>query len=98
MDKDSPDPLGGWTVGTTTCLESEVKGKHLFRVEPGNFADHPLQQASELLASARRASFIGVMDDEPVRVWAAQSYPSGFTTTFLYGRFRAKVAGRTRLR
>ncbi|HEK1767448.1 TPA: DUF3077 domain-containing protein, partial [Pseudomonas putida] len=31
---------------------------------------HALQQASELLASARRASFIGVMDDEPVLVWA----------------------------
>lgn len=73
MDKDSPDHLGklGWTVGTTTCLESEAKGKHLFRVEPGNCADHALQQASELLASARRASFIGVMDDEPVLVWAA---------------------------
>ncbi|WP_325167279.1 DUF3077 domain-containing protein [Pseudomonas sp. S44] len=54
-----------------TCLESEVKGKHLFRVEPGNCADHALQQASELLNSARRASFIGVMDDEPVLVWAA---------------------------
>ncbi|MDF0730877.1 DUF3077 domain-containing protein [Pseudomonas entomophila] len=73
MDKDSPDRLGklGWTVGTTTCLESGVKGKHLFRVEPGNCADHALQQASELLDSARRASFIGVMDDEPVLVWAA---------------------------
>ncbi len=73
MDKDLPNHLGklGWTVGTTTCLESAVKGKHLFRVEAGNCADHALQQASELLNSARRASFIGAMDDEPVLVWAA---------------------------
>jgi len=30
-----------------------------------------MEQASILLASARRASYIGVMDDEPVLVWAS---------------------------
>ncbi|MDH0629173.1 DUF3077 domain-containing protein [Pseudomonas mosselii] len=43
----------------------------MFRVEPGNCASHAMEQASVLLDSARRASFIGVMDNEPVLVWAS---------------------------
>ncbi|MGE7991914.1 DUF3077 domain-containing protein [Pseudomonas sp. NPDC089554] len=73
MDKDTPDRLGklGWTVGSATCLDGATPEKKLFRVEPGNCADHALEQASVLLDSARRASFIGVMDNEPVLIWAS---------------------------
>ncbi|PYB78337.1 DUF3077 domain-containing protein [Pseudomonas sp. RC3H12] len=54
-----------------TCLEGVAKGTRLFRVEPGNCANHAMEQASVLLDSARRASFIGVMGNEPVLVWAS---------------------------
>ncbi|QXH53474.1 DUF3077 domain-containing protein [Pseudomonas fakonensis] len=73
MDTTSPTPLGklGWTVGSATCMDGAVEGQRLFQVIPGNCADHAMEQASILLASARRASYIGVMDDEPVLVWAS---------------------------
>ncbi|MGE7991735.1 DUF3077 domain-containing protein [Pseudomonas sp. NPDC089554] len=73
MDKDPSNRIGklGWTVGSATCLDGATPDKKLFRVEPGNCADHALEQASVLLDSARRASFIGVMDNEPVLVWAS---------------------------
>ncbi|MDH0645411.1 DUF3077 domain-containing protein [Pseudomonas sp. GD03858] len=73
MDNETPADHGqlGWTVGTSTCLDGAVPGKQLFRVESGNCANHALEQASVLLDSARRASFIGVMDNEPVLVWAS---------------------------
>ncbi|CAM3771600.1 hypothetical protein CCOS865_03110 [Pseudomonas reidholzensis] len=73
MDKELPEGIGklGWTVGLATFLDGVVEGKQLFKVEPGNCCDHALEQASVLLDSARRASFIGVMDDEPVLVWAS---------------------------
>jgi hypothetical protein len=73
MSEHTLHPLGklGWTAGTATCMEGAVEGTRLFQVVPGNCADHALEQASILLASARRASFIGVMDNEPTLVWAA---------------------------
>lgn len=73
MDKAPVDGIGrlGLTVGSACCLEGAGEGRRLFRVEPGNCCDHALEQASILLASARRASFIGVMDDEPALVWAS---------------------------
>ncbi|CAM3834498.1 hypothetical protein CCOS865_02507 [Pseudomonas reidholzensis] len=73
MDDDTPQEIGklGYTVGIASCLDGVVEGKQLFRVEAGNCCDHALEQASVLLDSARRASFIGVMDDEPVLVWAS---------------------------
>ncbi|WP_422403959.1 DUF3077 domain-containing protein [Pseudomonas sp. GZD-209] len=72
MKNDLPEGIGklGYTVGSATCIAGVGEGKRLFRVEPGNCADHALEQASELLDSARRASFIGVMDNDPVLVWA----------------------------
>jgi hypothetical protein len=73
MDRELPEGVGrlGLTVGSASCLEGVIKGKWLFRVEAGNCCDHALEQASVLLDSARRASFIGVMDNEPVLVWAS---------------------------
>ena len=70
MDNETPLDQGklGRTVGAATCVEGASEGSRLFRVVPGNCADHALEQASNLLASARRAAFIGVMDDEPVLV------------------------------
>lgn len=73
MENDPPEGLGklGWTLGSATCLYGAVDGKRLFRVEPGNCVDRTLEQASILLACARRASFIGVMDNEPELMWAS---------------------------
>lgn len=73
MDKELPEAAArlGFTVGSATCLEGVAKGKRLFRVEPGNCCDHAMAQASLLMDCSRRASFIGVMDDEPALVWAS---------------------------
>ncbi|MCF1489831.1 DUF3077 domain-containing protein [Pseudomonas sp. AA27] len=73
MHNETPADYGqlGWTVSSCTCMEGSTKGTRLFRVEPGNCASHAMEQASVLLDSARRASFIGVMDNEPVLVWAS---------------------------
>ncbi|WP_060508025.1 DUF3077 domain-containing protein [Pseudomonas sp. NBRC 111124] len=73
MDKELPEATSrlGVTVGSATCLEGVAKGKRLFRVEPGNCCDHAMAQASVLMDCSRRASFIGVMDDEPALVWAS---------------------------
>lgn len=73
MDKEPLDRIGrlGLTVGSATCLEGAIMGKRLFRVEAGNCCDHALAQASVLMDSARRASFIGVMDNEPALIWAS---------------------------
>ncbi|MDR6713479.1 hypothetical protein J2W83_003087 [Pseudomonas hunanensis] len=73
MDNEPPVVIGrlGWTVGSASCLDGVIEGKRLFRVEAGNCCDHALEQASVLLDSARRASFIGVMENDPVLVWAS---------------------------
>ncbi|EJN37756.1 hypothetical protein PMI38_02769 [Pseudomonas sp. GM84] len=73
MDKELPEETGrlGFTVGSASCVDGVVEGKRLFRVEPGNCCDHAMEQASVLMDCSRRASFIGVMDDEPVLVWAS---------------------------
>jgi len=73
MDKELPEGIGklGFTVGSANCLEGVVKGKRLFRVEPGNCSTHAIEQASILMDCSRRASFIGVMDNEPALVWAS---------------------------
>ena len=73
MDKELPEESGrlGFTVGSASCVDGVVEGKRLFRVEPGNCCDHAMEQASVLMDCSRRASFIGVMDDEPVLVWAS---------------------------
>ncbi|MGG5289010.1 DUF3077 domain-containing protein [Pseudomonas shirazensis] len=73
MDTQPPQDTGkpGLTVGSATCLDGAGNGQRLFRTEPGNCCMHALEQASMLLASARRASFLGVMDDEPELVWAS---------------------------
>ncbi|PNA95348.1 MULTISPECIES: DUF3077 domain-containing protein [unclassified Pseudomonas] len=73
MDKKLDDDTGtlGLTVGSATCLDGIIDGKKLFRVEPGNCCDHAVEQASVLMDCSRRASFIGVMDNEPVLVWAS---------------------------
>jgi len=73
MDKELPEETGrlGFTVGSVSCVDGVVEGKRLFRVEPGNCCDHAMEQASVLMDCSRRASFIGVMDDEPVLVWAS---------------------------
>ncbi|MFJ4397857.1 DUF3077 domain-containing protein [Pseudomonas sp. NPDC089396] len=73
MDKELPEETGrlGFTVGSASCVDGVVEGKRLFRVEPGNCCNHAMEQASVLMDCSRRASFIGVMDDEPVLVWAS---------------------------
>jgi len=73
MDKELPEETGrlGFTVGSASCVDGVVEGKRLFRVEAGNCCDHAMEQASVLMDCSRRASFIGVMDDEPVLVWAS---------------------------
>lgn len=73
MDRESPENIGklGLTVGSASCLDGVVEGKRLFRVEAGNCCDHAIEQASVLMDCSRRASFIGVMDNEPVLVWAS---------------------------
>ncbi|MFK0312556.1 DUF3077 domain-containing protein [Pseudomonas sp. NPDC090233] len=73
MDKERPEDTGrmGFTVGSAVCMASGVEGKRLFRVEPGNCCSHAIEQASLLMDCSRRASFIGVMDNEPSLVWAS---------------------------
>ena len=73
MDKAVPEGIGtlGLTIGSASCLDGVIQGKRLFRVEPGNCCDHAIEQASVLMDCSRRASFIGVMDDEPALVWAS---------------------------
>ncbi|GAB1616405.1 DUF3077 domain-containing protein [Pseudomonas sp. B21-031] len=73
MDKVLPERTGtlGLTIGSASCLDGVIQGKRLFRVEPGNCCDHAIEQASVLMDCSRRASFIGVMDDEPALVWAS---------------------------
>ncbi|MCX2689181.1 DUF3077 domain-containing protein [Pseudomonas sp. DCB_AW] len=73
MDKVLPERTGtlGLTIGSASCLDGVIQGKRLFRVEPGNCCDHAIEQASVLMDCSRRASFIGVMDDEPTLVWAS---------------------------
>lgn len=70
---DNPTPTGqfGRTVGTATCLDGADDGQKLFRVQPGNCCDHALEQASILMDCARRTSLLGVLDEEPVLVWAS---------------------------
>lgn len=71
MDNELDDDTGtlGLTVGAATFLDGVLDGKKLFRVEAGNCCDHAIEQASVLMDCSRRASFIGVMDNEPVLVW-----------------------------
>lgn len=73
MDKELPESVGklGVTVGSARCLGGVIEGKLLFRVEPGNCCSHAIEQASILMDCSRRASFIGVMDNEPALVWAS---------------------------
>ncbi|MGE8303623.1 MAG: DUF3077 domain-containing protein [Pseudomonas kermanshahensis] len=73
MDKVLPEGTGtlGLTIGSASCLDGVIQGKRLFRVEPGNCCDHAIEQASVLMDCSRRASLIGVMDDEPALVWAS---------------------------
>lgn len=73
MATERPEATGRlcFTVGSATCVDSTTKGKRLFRVEPGNCCKHAIEQASMLMDCSRRASFIGVMDDEPALVWAS---------------------------
>ncbi|MEN5237443.1 hypothetical protein ABE459_08055 [Pseudomonas sp. TWI923] len=42
MKNDLPEGIGklGYTVGSATCIAGVGEGKRLFRVEPGNCADH----------------------------------------------------------
>ncbi|MFK0271265.1 DUF3077 domain-containing protein [Pseudomonas asiatica] len=76
MDKELDDDTGtlGLTVGAATFLDGVLDGRKLFRVEPGNCCDHAIEQASVLMDCSRRASFIGVMDNEPVLVWASHFF------------------------
>ncbi len=73
MNRELPESIGklGLTVGSASCLDGVVEGKRLFRVEAGNCCDHAIEQASVLMDCSRRASFIGVMDNEPELVWAS---------------------------
>ncbi|MBF8672033.1 DUF3077 domain-containing protein [Pseudomonas putida] len=62
-------------MGGVVFLPGTATGKShwqkLFRVEAGHCCDHAIEQASVLMDCSRRASFIGVMDNEPVLVWAS---------------------------
>ena len=62
-----------FTVGKTTFLQSENQTHPLFRFEAGIPCRDAREQASELMGYVRELTIVGLMDENPMMIWAAHS-------------------------